>query len=124
MEYVQVSETPAGERFSVVVAPPGSTLDAGGRVPAGGALGGLIAIVGVILRSTRRGWRVAVTPCDIPGRATGATHHERVADREAATTRSQAIVGAIRTGQWPLLPGRRDSRPALGDAAMPTRRGR
>lgn len=101
MEYVQLAETPTGERFTVVVAPPGSALDAGDRIPAGGALGGLIAIVLVIFRSSRRGWRVAVTPCDIHGRATGAAHRERVADREAATARSQDIVGAIRTGDWP-----------------------
>jgi hypothetical protein len=46
MEYVQLAETPNGERFSVVIAPPGSVLDAGGVSPAGGALGGLIAVVG------------------------------------------------------------------------------
>jgi hypothetical protein len=100
MEYVQLAETPGGERFSVVVAPPGSALDAGGQFPAGGALGSMIAVVRMIFRSSRRGWRVAVTPCDIHGRATGAAHRERVADEEAATTRAQAIVGAIRTGQF------------------------
>lgn len=94
-------ENPAGERFSVVVAPPGSALDAGGRFPIGGAVGGLTAIVCVIFRSGRRGWRVAVTPCDNHGRATGAGVRERVADQESATARSQAIVGAIRTGHWP-----------------------
>ena len=101
MEYVQLAENPAGERFTVVVAPPGSALDAGGQFPAGGALGGVIAIIRMLVRSSRRGWRVAVTPCDIQGRATGASHRERVPDEEAATTRSRAIVGAIRTGHWP-----------------------
>lgn len=101
MEYVQLAETPGGERFSVVVAPPGSALDAGGQFPAGGALGSMIAVIRMIFRSSRRGWRVGVTRCDIHGRATGAAHRERVADEEAAMTRWQAILGAIRTGQWP-----------------------
>jgi hypothetical protein len=101
MEYVQLVETPSGERFSVVVAPPGSILDAGGQFPAGGALGGLIAVVRVIFRSSCRGWRVAVTPCDIHGRATGPGHREHVADQEAAAARSQAIADGIRTGDWP-----------------------
>lgn len=101
MEYVELAETPTGERFTVVVAPPGSALDAGGQFPAGGALGGLLAILRMLFRSSREDWRVAVTPCDVHGRVTGAAHRERVADQEAATTRSQAIVAAIRSGHWP-----------------------
>jgi hypothetical protein len=113
MEYVQLAETPAGERFTVVVAPPDSALDAGGHFPAGGAPGGLIATVRMLVRSSRKGWRVAVNPWGIEGRATGASHRERVPDEEAATTSSQAIVGAISTGHWPGLPGRHDHRPAV-----------
>lgn len=101
VDYVQIAETPAGERLSIVVAPPGSALGAGGRRTPGGAFGGLIAVVDVLLRSGRRGWRVAVTPCDIHGRATGGAHRGRVADQESAIARSQAIVGAIRRGHWP-----------------------
>jgi hypothetical protein len=90
-----------GKRFSVIVAPPGSAVDARSRTLLGGAIRGLIGLVGVIFRSGRRGWRVAVTPCDFHGLATGAVHRERVADQESATARSQAIVAAIRGGHWP-----------------------
>lgn len=111
-----MAETPAGERFSVIVAPPGSALDAGSRTLLGGAVGGLIGSVGVIFRSSRRDWRVAVTRCDVHGRATGATHRERVADQESATVdrrpsspRSEAVTG-------PVHPGRSAHRPALRDS--------
>lgn len=45
MEYVQLAETAAGERFLVVVAPLGSDPRCRGQSPVGGALGGLIAVV-------------------------------------------------------------------------------
>lgn len=101
MERVQVAETPAGERYTVVTAPPGSALDAGERFGTGGVVGGLVAIGMVIARSARSGWRIAVTPSDGQGRPTGATHRERVADQDAAEARSAAIVLAVRSGRWP-----------------------
>jgi hypothetical protein len=101
MEYVQVAETPAGERYTVVTAPPGSALEAGGRFGTGGVVGGLVAIGMVIGRFARRGWRIAMTPSDGQGRPTGATHRERVVDQDAAQARSAAIVLAVRSGHWP-----------------------
>ena len=67
------------------------------------------------------GWRVAVTPCDIHGRATGAALRERVADQESATAQSQAIVGAIRTGTGPTIPGSHALQPAFGNGDVPAR---
>ena len=104
MEYVQVAETPAGQRYTVVTAPPGSALDAGGRFGTGGVVGALVAVGMVVARGARRGWRIAVTPCDRQDRPTGRAHRERVADQEAAEARSTAVVLAIRSGQWPERP--------------------
>lgn len=104
MEYVQVAETPAGQRYTVVTAPPGSALDAGGRFGTGGVIGAIVAVGMVVARSARRGWRIAVTPCDGQGHPTGSTHRERVADQQAAEVRSAAVVLAIRSGHWPEPP--------------------
>ena len=104
MEYVQIAETPAGQRYTVVTAPPGSALDAGGRFGTGGVIGALVAIGMVVARSARRGWRIAVTPCDGQGHPTGSTHSERVAEQQAAEVRSAAVVLAIRSGQGPAPP--------------------
>lgn len=104
MEYVQVAENPDGQRYTVVTAPPGSVLDAGGRFGAGGVVGALVALGMVVARAARRGWRIAVTPCDRQDRPTGPAHRERVADQEAAEARSAAVVLAIRSGQWPEPP--------------------
>ena len=59
VEHVQVAETPAGQRYTVVTAPPGSALDAGGRFGTGGVIGALVAVGMVVARSARRGWRNA-----------------------------------------------------------------
>ncbi|HEV2068924.1 MAG TPA: hypothetical protein VGR26_03930 [Acidimicrobiales bacterium] len=56
VEYVQIAETPAGQRYTVVTAPPGSALDAGGRFGTGGVIGALVAVGMVVARSARRGW--------------------------------------------------------------------
>lgn len=48
VEYVQMAEAPAGERFRVIVAPPGSALDAGGPTLSGGAIGSLMSIVCIV----------------------------------------------------------------------------
>lgn len=101
MGYVQTVDAPGGERYMVVAAPPRSALDAGGKTPAGGLIGALVALLGVVIRSGRKGWRIAVTPCDRQGRSTGATHREQLADRGAAEARVGAILGAIRDGHWP-----------------------
>ena len=100
VKYVQIAETPRGQRYTIVAAPPGSALDTGRGLPAGGAIGALISLVIVAVRSGRRGWRVAVTPCDERGRLTGATHRERVSDEASAEARTEAIAVAIGRGDW------------------------
>ncbi len=101
MKYVQVPETPEGQRYVVVAAPPRSLLDAGAGSPRGGLVGGVMAMTTALLRAGRRQWRIAVTPCDARGRPTGPTHRERVADQAAAEARAEALVTAIVTGDWP-----------------------
>lgn len=101
MENVRWAETPTGDHYTVIAAPPGSALDAGNGRALGGLLGALTAVVVVATRSLRRGWRIAVTPCDQRGRPTGTTYRERVPDEHAADTRTQHIVDMIRRGQWP-----------------------
>ena len=54
VEYVQVVKTPDGRRYTVVTAPPGSALDAGGRFGTGGVVGGLVA-VGMVLADPQGG---------------------------------------------------------------------
>ena len=44
MEYVQIADTPGGQRYTVVTAPPGSALDAGGRFGTGGVIGALVPV--------------------------------------------------------------------------------
>lgn len=56
------AETPAGDRYMVATAPPGSAPDAGTGQTRGGLLGALLTVLTVVTRSMRRGWRVAVTP--------------------------------------------------------------
>ena len=80
MEYVRTAETPAGDRYMVVTAPPGFALDAGTGQTRGGLLGALLTVLTVVTRSMRRGWRVAATPQDQQGRPTGGTHRERLAN--------------------------------------------
>jgi hypothetical protein len=104
VDFVQTAETPDGQRYMVVTAPPGSALDASGGPPAGGIVGAVAALVMVFIRSGRRGWRIAVNPCDSRGRPTGTTHRERVADRAAAEARATAVTLAIRDGRWPERP--------------------
>ena len=101
MRHIRTAETPAGQRYTVVAAPPGSALDAGSGDTRGGPLGALLAVAVVVSRSLRRGWRLAVTPCDERGRPTGAVHRERVADERDAEARAEEIVGKIGAGKWP-----------------------
>jgi hypothetical protein len=93
----------------VVAAPPGSALDAGGELR-GGVIGGLLGILPVIFRSGRRGWRIAVTPCDGQGRPKGRAHRERVSDQGAAESRAEVILADIRHGRWPPNSGATDQR--------------
>ncbi|HVM35592.1 MAG TPA: hypothetical protein VM784_09625 [Actinomycetota bacterium] len=101
MEHIEVAEAPAGQQYTVVTAPRGSALDAGGRFGTGGIAGGLVAVGMVVARSARKGWRIAVTPCDGQGRPTGRSYMERLADQKAAEARSAAVALAIRSGRWP-----------------------
>jgi len=84
----------------VVAAPPGSALDAGDNAR-GGVLGLLVGVIAVAVRSGRRGWRIAATPCDAKGRSLGRAHRERVPDEVVAEARVATIVEAICTGTWP-----------------------
>jgi len=104
VKHVQACVSPTGEQYRVVAAPPGSALDAGNGRSGGGALGVVVALITVAVRSGRRGWRIAVTPCDEKGRPVGATYRERVADQGAAEARAEAISAAIRDGRWPEPP--------------------
>ena len=101
MKYVQVPETPDGQRYVVVAAPPGSLLDAGAGTPRGGVVGGLLAVTTALLRAGRRQWRITVQPCDARGRPVGRPHCERVSDQAAAEARAEALVTAIVAGLWP-----------------------
>jgi hypothetical protein len=104
VEYVQVAETPTGQRYTVVTAPPGSGLDAGGRsAPAESSE-----------RLLRSGWaspephgevggspsRLAMGRTGRPGRPI----ENESANQEAAEARSAAVVLAIRSGRWPEPP--------------------
>lgn len=108
MKYIQAAHTPAGDRYMVVAAPPGSALDAGVGRTGGGLLGGFVALVIVLVRSGRRDWRIAVTPSDEKGRPKGATYRQRVPDQLVAEARSDAIIRAIRDGRWPEPPDARN----------------
>lgn len=98
MDYLRTAESPEGVRYLVVMAPPGSALDAGGS--AGGGPPPLAALALVLFRSMRRGWRIAVARCDVNGRMTGPVHRERVAGEHEAVARTASILARIRAGDW------------------------
>lgn len=104
LKHIRTAEAPTGQRYTVVAVPPGSALDAGTGRTRGGVLGVVLAVVAVLARSMRQGWRIAVTPRDERGRPSGATYRERVADEQGAEAQAQNIVGRIRSGQWPEEP--------------------
>ncbi len=102
--HVQAAETPTGQRYMVVAAPPGSLLDAGAGSTRGGPTGGVVGVVIALFRAARPGWRIAVNACDQHGRSTGPAHRERVPDEAAAERRTTALIAAIREGRWPEPP--------------------
>ena len=92
--YIQHVDTPTGERYELVMAPPFSLLDSdpGRPVPAPVAL-----VIGIraLVRASRRGWRIAVR--SMTG---GPVHRERVADQVAAERRIAEIASLMRAGAW------------------------
>ena len=124
----EVAETPAGQRYTVVTAPPGSALDAGGRFGTGGVVAGLVAVGMVVARSARRGGRIAVTPCDGQGRPTGSTHNASPISRPPmpvrllSCLRFGAAVGPSRRLYPPVGDGRFLHAPATGPCARRVRR--
>jgi hypothetical protein len=103
VEYTKVVAAPDGQRYFIVVAPPGSAL--GDEVMSeGGGGNGLVAIAmgaARFLSNIVRGrWTVTVQPVDERGRAHGPSHREIVANQTTAEQRSEAIVAQVNSGTW------------------------
>ena len=88
-----VATDPSGQRWGVVVAPPGTLDDVVGHSVAESVLtSGLFA--------ASRGWRVVVYRIDEQDRWKGPVGRQKVKDQAAAGTVSVSIVEAIESGRF------------------------
>jgi hypothetical protein len=91
-----VASEPSGQRWGVVIAAPGTRDDMAGRASGAGGF----------LRSRRfmafRSWRVVLYRIDEQDRWKGPVGRQKVKDQAAAAAASDAIVAAIRAGQFGL----------------------
>ena len=90
MDYIQTVKGVNDQTFTIVIAPPGSALDselARDRL----FVHSLLALI----RSGRRGWRIAVSVDD-----RDPFYRERVTDQLAAERRAAQIAAGIRSETW------------------------
>ena len=98
-QFVWTAETPDRRRYNVFIAPPGSLLDAGGG-PVPPLAEAVVRSLFTLVRSARRGWRVAVNETSGSGTLGRVVYRERVADEEAATRRAESLANEIESGRW------------------------